>query len=281
MCIILKIGGALQDDMVPVLYQAIVAIQSTGVPVAVVHGGGPRISLALAKRNITLPFVNGVRMTPPEAMPVVEQVLWSEINFNITEKLCRLGINAIRVNGSNGLFQVASTPQIRSGEIQSVTATTIRSALEALQVPIVAPLGVDGCGLHYNINADSAAARLAVCVGATKVIFCTDVSGIYADFDKGRLLKSGTPALLTQFLQENKFTHGMIPKVTAVLTALAAGVNTAYVVNGRDAKSLLWAVQDNQNHLMAESRTYGTRIQHDAVQMEYTLRKEVSGVEYR
>jgi acetylglutamate kinase len=263
--VVLKIGGSLQSQMVPTLKTAISVFQTVKVPVAVVHGGGPRISAQLAKENMTLPFENGIRMTPPAAMPIVESALWSGVNQELSDELTAVGLNIVRVNGADGVFRVASTPMFRTGKIEHVHVEPVLGHLKSFRVPVIAPLGFDISHLRYNINADVAAAHLAGALHAQKVIFCTDVPGIYSDFEKGEKLYDTTPAELRSLLARNKFTNGMIPKVESVLLALAQGASSVYVIDGQDVESMLWAACDNPAESSHSSENHvGTRIVQEA-----------------
>ncbi len=259
MLIVVKIGGSLQDNMVPALHDAILTLQAARMHVAVVHGGGPAISKELAKQNMILPFHNGIRITPPEAMPIVESALWSHVNHDLATRLAEYGIGVSRVNGAHGLFHVASTPMMRTGQIKKVVPSSILQPLQVGKVPLICPLGVDENGLHYNINADVATAHLANALGAQKVIFCTDVSGIYADFDGGIKLYETTSNELSDLLANHKFTNGMIPKVEAALTTLSGSTSAVYVIDGRSSESLTWAICDNP-HVSNKMSEMGTRI---------------------
>ncbi len=264
MCVVLKIGGSLQTQMVPALRTAISVFQSVSVPVAVVHGGGPQISEALARKNMTLPFKNGIRMTTPAAMPIVESAMWSGVNQELSDRLSEYGLCVVRVNGADGVFHVASTPMLRTGHIDHVHVDYVLKHLKSFHIPIIAPLGFDSVHLRYNINADVAAAHLAGALHAEKVIFCTDVPGIYADFKNGEKLDDTTPSELKRLLSEHKFTNGMIPKVESVLLALENGASTVYVINGQDEESMLWAACDDPKVAASPAENHpGTRISHE------------------
>jgi acetylglutamate kinase len=269
--VVLKIGGSLQNQMIPALKTAISVLQSSRIPVAVVHGGGPRISAALAQENMTLPFENGIRMTPPAAMPIVESALFAGVNADLATELTAQGFAIVRENGANGIFRVKSTPMFRTGKIEHVHVGKVLRLMLADRVPVIAPLGYDLLHLHYNINADVATAHLAGALKAQKVIFCTDVPGIYSDFERGEKLSDTTPSVLNELLLQHKFTNGMIPKVESVLLALEMGASSVYVVDGQDEESMLWAVCDNPAISSLETENHaGTRIvQETERQMAY------------
>ncbi|WDL97858.1 acetylglutamate kinase [Alicyclobacillus sp. ALC3] len=242
---VLKMGGSLQGAGLAALASAIAWCQQSGQNVAVVHGGGPRISQALNEAGIDLPFVDGERVTTAAGMAVVERVLARDVNRELTASLQSAGIAAAGVSGADGVLEAVPLPgrerTARVGRV--VTEPLERLAVDGL-VPVMAPLGCDAYGLSYNINADLAAGAVAGALGAGRVVFLTDVPGIYENFEAKALLTDTSAEHLRQLLQAGRFHSGMIPKVNAVLSALAAGVQTAFVVDGADARALQWAVGD-------------------------------------
>lgn len=242
-CIVLKVGGSLGGDSGPAVIQAIERITGNGDSVVVVHGGGQRISAALTDAGITSTFVDGQRVTSAEAMEVVERVLAHEVNSEIVGVLRSSGIAAVGLSGADDILYGTPIPRLcRAARVHQVNPTALDAVITGRDVPVVAPVGRDEAGLHYNINADLAAAAIAGALHADKIVFLTDVDGIYADFAAGDLLIDTTDVELQQLMQAGRFVTGMIPKVESVLAALGAGVANAYVVNGRDVSAVLWAV---------------------------------------
>lgn len=277
---VLKMGGSLQGAGLEALAGAIAWCQSHQRRVVVVHGGGPRISQALRDAGIDLPFVSGERVTTPEAMAVVEHVLARDINRELTERLQSAGIDAIGLSGLDGVLEAAPlSGRGRTARVRHVNTESIELLVAEGHVPVLAPLGFDGTGYDtgtgtgagqsYNINADLAAGAVAGALGAERVVFLTDVPGIYENFEAKELLTDTSAEHLQHLLHAGRFHSGMIPKVNAVLSALAAGVQSAFVVDGADALALLWAVGDEGEGETGECvadaqrghRVLGTRVQ--------------------
>lgn len=242
---VLKVGGSLQGQHTTAVVAAMEAAAAAGQHIVVVHGGGPRITAALAEAGIAAEFVEGQRVTSPSAMTVVARVLAREVNPELVATLVGAGIRAAGLVGSDGLLYAQPIPGLqRVGRVERVDSGAIVAVLDDGLVPVIAPIGrADDAGL-CNINADLAASAIAGAVQAKKIIFLTDVPGIYADFAAKQLLQSTTLSALQTLRHEGKFSAGMIPKVDAVMSALAAGVPNAYVVHGADVSAVTWAVLD-------------------------------------
>lgn len=257
--VVFKMGGSLEKTGRTALAEAIAWCNGHNQNVAVVHGGGPRISRALDDAGITLPFVNGERVTTDAGMAVVERVLAGEVNAELVHSLQGVGVPAVQLSGAKGLLSAAPIPgRGRTARVAEVAVDVILARSAAGEVPVIAPIGSDNSGLTYNINADLAAGAIAGALGAERVVFLTDVPGIYEDWAAKTLLTDASAAQLAELQEAGRFHHGMIPKVTAVLHALQAGVSTAYVISGANADALSWAVQsDAQN---SSGCAMGTRI---------------------
>jgi acetylglutamate kinase len=254
----LKVGGSLREAAVAALAAAIAAAEDAGKPAVVVHGGGPRITQALRAAGIELPFVAGRRRTTAAAMPIVERVLVEEVGAEIAGSLERQGLRPLRLSGSEGLLRAAPIPGMeRTAEVASVDPAPLFTALRARRVPVVAPIGFDEGGLTYNINADVAAGAVAAALGADRIVFLTDVDGIYRGWPDGERIVEITPTDLDALIRDGILSAGMIPKAEAALAALRQGVAAAYMVNGRHPDAALWAVTAANDSAVE----YGTRIQ--------------------
>lgn len=264
---VLKMGGSLQGAGLQALSAAIGWCQGNGHRVVVVHGGGPRISGALEAAGIELPFVHGERLTTPEGMAVVERVLGQEVNAELTKSLRGAGIDAVGLSGTAGTIIAAPLPgRGRTARVGRVNVRDLQHLTALGHVPVLAPIGADEQGLSYNINADLAAGAVAGALAAQRVVFLTDVPGIYENFAAKQLMTDASAAELERLLSAGRFHSGMIPKVNAVLAALTAGVQRAYVVDGTDARALQWAVEADDADLGSGSdRDFGTRVQMEAV----------------
>lgn len=252
-------GGSLQGAGLAALADAIAWCVAYGRHVAVVHGGGPRISQALADIGIELPFVHGERVTTDAGMAVVERVLADEVNGELVGQLRGQRIAAVGMSGADEILVAAPLPNCgRTARVDRVAIDRIVDAADVGCVPVIAPIGSDGTGLTYNINADLAAGAIAGALNAERIVFLTDVPGIYENWEAKTLLTDASSERLEHLLQTGRFHQGMIPKVSAVLNALQTGVRTAYVVSGTDAKALVWAVRSGEED--GETRAFGTRI---------------------
>ncbi|OFW80320.1 MAG: acetylglutamate kinase [Alicyclobacillus sp. RIFOXYA1_FULL_53_8] len=262
--LVLKMGGSLGGDSLQAVASTIRMALAQERSVVLVHGGGPRISRALATQGIELPFVEGQRLTTDEAVHVVQRVL-AEINLEVVTLLQSVGIPALGVATDNGLLEASPIPGLkRTARVNYVNADPIREWTEAGQVPVFAPIGMKK-GLIYNMNADLAAAAIGGALGANRVVFLTDVAGIYENWETKKLLTNPSPQHLLQLYHAGSFQAGMIPKVEAVLACLDAGVPNAFVVDGRSEKAVAWASLATEDELGAQETPLGTRVTREGV----------------
>ncbi|MDI9260663.1 acetylglutamate kinase [Alicyclobacillus sendaiensis] len=251
--IVIKLGGSLEGSAETAVASAVQDALRRGWPVVLVHGGGPRISKRLRDAGIELPFVQGLRHTTEEAMPHVMAAL-AECNRDIVESLARHGVPVVAF--ADGEIVVAKdVGRQRTGEVAGVRVDAVRQAISSGRVPVIAPFGRDAAGWAYNINADHAASHIARALGAARLVFLTDVPGIYRDFKARDLLLDTTPEELERLLREGAFGAGMVPKVNAVLHAVRHGVREVWVVDGRDQEAVRMAAMGTN-----ERRAAGTRL---------------------
>ena len=257
--LVLKVGGSLKQDSLEAVVQAVESALGSGKSICVVHGGGPRITAALEKHQIQLPFVDGQRMTTPAAMEIVEQVL-KDINREIVQQLLDAGLPAVAVPVEMGVLQASPVPGLeRTARVGDVDTSVLKQWTGDGRVPVIAPVAKGSTGDSYNVNADIAAGAIAGAWQAKRAVFLTDVAGIYKDFERGELLTYAAVDDLKKLLASGSFTAGMIPKVGAVLEAIARGVHHAFVVDGRNRKAVTWAVSSDLNDSGGEL-PLGTRI---------------------
>jgi acetylglutamate kinase len=210
----------------------------------VVHGGGPDISRYSDRLGLEVRFVHGLRVTDAPTMELVKMVLVGKINKEIVAQLHVAGVSAVGLAGDDGGLisaEKASSPDADLGFVGRVARIDAR-VLERLSdfVPVVASVGVDADGQSYNINADTVAGRLAGALGARKVIFLTDVEGIFRDVaDRTSLIGECRLRDVREMVESGAAGSGMIPKLAAVTDALEAGVDAAHVVDGRVPHSVL------------------------------------------
>ena len=238
------INGALKDAVI----HDIVLLNLIGVRVVVVHGGGPEISDMLKKIGKESRFVNGLRYTDRETMDIVQMILCGKVNKDLVTLLEKAGGNGIGLGGMDGglfparrLTEEKGTDYGYVGDIVDVNPQPVVDVLEKGYIPVVSTVaqGIDD-ETNYNINADTAAAKLATALGAKKLILLTDVRGLMRDVhDEStvihRIKVSEVPALV----KEGVISGGMIPKVDCCVEAVRKGVERATILDGRVPHSIL------------------------------------------
>jgi acetylglutamate kinase len=214
-----------------------------GINPIIVHGGGPHISRAMGQLGMEPQWVEGLRVTDEETIRVVQSTLVGEINPDIVRLVNNHGSVATGVSGLDANLFLAEPQDPRLGFVGSVTKvnTDLIHTLQAQgYVPVVAPIARGADGKTYNLNADTAAGALAAAMGASKLIFLTDVEGLYRDFaDDSSLISRITKPDLAELVESGSASAGMIPKIHATLKALEAGVEQVHILDGRTQHSVL------------------------------------------
>lgn len=230
-------------------------LRLAGVDVVVVHGGGPQISIALRQAGLESRFIDGLRVTELEALPIIQNVLMEQISKPLVEMLSSRGVKSMALNGvTEDLFLAEVTREDlgRVGEVFAVRDGFLRELLGDSIIPVISSIAPDESGQLVNVNADLAASSVASVLGAAELLILTDVDGIYESYpDRDSLLQSVSSADLEKLSQ--RLEEGMIPKVEACLAALSSGVNRARVINGSIPHALK-LLQENPE-------TFGTRIE--------------------
>ena len=248
--ILVKYGGnAMVDDGLKRAFaEDIVFLRRCGVHPVVVHGGGPQISAMLKRLGIASEFRGGLRVTTPEAMEVVRMVLMGQVNRELVGLINQHGALAVGLSGEDaGLF----TAQRRGlqldgeqvdlglvGEVASVRPGAVADLIAAGRIPVVASIAPDDTGVVHNVNADTAAAALAVALGAEKLVMLTDVAGLYRNWPENPELVSSISAPDLRALLPS-LESGMVPKMEAALTAVDGKVERATIIDGRVPHALL------------------------------------------
>lgn len=245
--VVVKIGGAALDepDLANVVAEDLALLAFVGIKLIVVHGGGPQISTAMHEAGIRPTFVDGLRVTDDESIDVVRKVLLGSVNSDLVARLCRAGVKAVGLSGLDAdLIEArrASGPTGeelgRVGRVASIRVDLLTSLLQQGYTPAVAPLAAGPDGGMVNVNADAVAGSVAAAVGATKLVYMTNVEGLYGDLgDAGSLiseLKCDELADMTTTLSE-----GMRPKAESAIVALDAGVGKVHILDGRVRHALL------------------------------------------
>jgi len=243
--VVIKYGGAamIDEELKHSFAQDIVLLQSLGMQPVIVHGGGPEVSKAMEKLGQEVSFIDGLRVTSSENLKVAEMVLSGTINKEIITHLNTFGGKAVGVSGKDGLLIEARKKQHPGGidlcyvgEIASVNPELLLVLLKEGFLPVVSPIGLGKDGVTYNINADTTASRIAVALGAYKIIFMTDVDGVLEDGElKGQL--SAVEA--ERLIKKNVISGGMAPKVSAGIYCVKNGVESAQIINGTDPHSVI------------------------------------------
>ena len=244
--IVVKYGGnaMISDELRRAVMCDIILLSLVGIRVVVVHGGGPEISDMLKKLGHESRFVDGLRYTDEVTMDVVQSVLCGKVNKNLVAQLNRLGGRAIGLCGMDGqLFQAVRLDEKYGlvGRITGVDPEPVENALMSGYIPVVSTVaqGVDA-DTAYNINADTAAAKLAVALKAEKILLLTDVRGLLRDpKDESTLLPVVRLSQVPGLIQEGVIQGGMIPKVDCCVEAVRSGVKNAVILDGRIQHSIL------------------------------------------
>ncbi|MBD5788043.1 acetylglutamate kinase [Cellulosimicrobium terreum] len=259
--VVVKYGGnAMVDDTLKAAFaQDMVFLRRVGLRPVVVHGGGPQISAMLGRLGIESEFRGGLRVTTPEAMDVVRMVLTGQVSRELVGLINAHGPNAVGLSGEDGgLLQAQRRHATVDGEpvdvglvgdVVEVHPAAVQDLLDAGRIPVVSTIApdIEDPTQVLNVNADTAAAALAVALGAKKLIVLTDVEGLYTSWpDKGSLVAQITRSELAELLPS--LESGMVPKMEACLRAVEGGVPAATVIDGRVPHSLLLEVFTTQGN---------------------------------
>lgn len=251
--VVVKYGGnaMIDDDLKRAFADDIVFLRLAGLKPVVVHGGGPQISAMLDRLGIESEFRGGLRVTTPEAMDVVRMVLVGQVSREIVGLMNSHGPLAVGLSGEDaGLFTAKRQSALVDGEavdiglvgdVAEVNADAVRDLIDAGRIPVVSSVAPDADGVVHNVNADTAAAALAVELGAEKLVVLTDVEGLYRNYPADtEIVQEITAGELTTLLPS--LSSGMIPKMQACLRAVEGGVPEATIIDGRVPNSLLLEV---------------------------------------
>ena len=243
--VVIKYGGAamIEEQLKHDFAQDIVLLQSLGMLPVIVHGGGPEVSKAMEQLGQEVSFIDGLRVTSSENLKVAEMVLSGTINKEIIAHLNTFGGKAVGVSGKDGLL-IEARKKVHEGgvdlgfvgEIETVNPELLLVLLKQDFLPVVSPIGLGKDGITYNINADTTASRIAVSLGAYKIIFMSDVDGV---LEKGKLHGQLSAREAENLIKKNVIGGGMAPKVEAGLFCVKNGVESAQIINGTDSHSVI------------------------------------------
>jgi len=256
---VIKYGGNAMTD--PALQKAfaedVVLLKLVGINPVVVHGGGPQIEQALKRLGMKGEFIQGMRVTDPQTMEVVEWVLGGEVQQDIVGLINQAGGKAVGLTGRDGAMIRAqklkmldnADPSIEHdigqvGDIVSVDPSVVKALQDDAFIPVISPIGFGENNESYNINADVVAAKLATVLKAEKLLMLTNISGV---LDKqGQLLTDLTARRIDELFADGTISGGMLPKIAGALDAAKSGVNAVHIVDGRVPHVLLLEILTEQ-----------------------------------
>ena len=252
--IVVKYGGSAMsnEELQKNVIKDVPLLKLVGFKPIIVHGGGKEISRWVGKVGKEAEFVNGLRVTDEETMEIAEMVL-SKVNKRLVTMVQELGVKAVGVSGKDGgLLHVdkkyADGKDIGFvGDIKHVDPKILYDLLEKDFLPIVAPIGLDDNFDTFNINADDAACAIAKAVGADKLVFLTDIEGLYKDInDKNSFISRITASEADDLISEGFIGGGMLPKLNNCTSAIKNGVNRVHILDGRIPHCLLLEIFTNE-----------------------------------
>ena len=243
--IVIKYGGSIGSKDFINFTRDVVLMKLLGLNPILVHGGGLEISKELQKNNIESKFINGLRVTCKKTLKIVENVLFKKINKQIVKMIIENGGKSIGISGNklNMLRVKKFTSGLngadigRVGEITSVNKKLMKKYLQNDMIPVITPVGINHKGETFNINADHAAAKIAACLKAEKLIILTDVEGIIDN--KNKLISSINKKNINKLIKDGVIQKGMVPKVKNMIDALSEGVNKAHIIDGRTKNAII------------------------------------------
>ncbi len=242
---IIKLGGSAMEDEEnwKRVIRDIALLKYVGINPVLVHGGGKRISYYMEKLSLKARFIEGERVTDEETMKVVKMVLLGLINKELVNQLNSEGCQAIGISGEDGNLIQARRKEKSVlglvGEVEKVNPEIIKRLINEDYLPVVASIGCSREGLSLNINADLVAGSLAAALKADKLIFLTDVDGLFADSSSKKLISEIDSKEVEKFIKTQKGIGGMLPKLKGAVEAIKGGVNRVHILNGAKPHSLI------------------------------------------
>jgi acetylglutamate kinase len=246
--VVIKYGGnaMTEPDLVDLFAQDVALMRLVGMNPVVVHGGGPQISELMRRLGKEPVFVDGLRVTDAETVDIVRMALVGKVNREVVAAINRHGPYAVGLSGEDaGLITVAPRdPRLGFvGDVTHINAWVLERQINEELIPVVATIGVDEDGQAYNVNADAVAGAIAAALKAEKLVYLTNVAGLYGDLDDEKSLISQI-ALddLEHMISSGSLHAGMVPKVASCVSALRQGVGRAHLLDGRIPHALLLEV---------------------------------------
>lgn len=247
--VVVKYGGnaMINEDLKNSVMEDVTLLKYIGMNPIIVHGGGPDISAALKTYHIESRFQNGLRVTDAETMRIAQMVLVGKTNKEIVSLVNKKGGKALGLCGiDGGLIECEPLREDSEGnpidvgyvgKIVGINKKMLQKIASDEYIPVIAPIGTDGCGQSYNINADTVASAVATAIQAEKLIFLTDVEGVKDN--EGNIIYEITTDAAGKLIDDGTISGGMIPKVRACTEAVKKGVNRVHIIDGRILHSIL------------------------------------------
>ena len=252
--IVVKYGGSAMsnEELQKNVIKDVTLLKLVGFKPIIVHGGGKEISRWVGKVGKEAQFINGLRVTDEETMEIAEMVL-NKVNKSLVTMVEELGVKAVGISGKDGRLLNVEKKYSNGqdigfvGDVKQVNAKILYDLLENDYLPIVAPIGLDDECQTYNINADDAACAIAKAVGADKLVFLTDIEGLYKDInDKSSFISRITASDADALIEEGFIGGGMLPKLNNCTSAIKNGVNRVHILDGRIPHCLLLEIFTNE-----------------------------------
>jgi acetylglutamate kinase len=243
--VVIKYGGsAMEDpDLADLFAQDVVLMRLVGMNPVVVHGGGPQISDLMRRLGKEPEFVDGLRVTDAETVDIVRMALVGKVNREIVASVNRHGSYAVGLSGEDaGLITVGQRDDKLGyvGDIRRIDPSILERLLREELIPVVATVGVDEAGQAYNVNADTVAGAIAESLRAEKLVYLTNVAGMYSDLaDEASLISRIDVDRLAALVDAGALSEGMIPKARSCVDAVKSGVSRAHILDGRIPHALL------------------------------------------
>jgi len=243
--VVIKYGGSAMEDpaLADLFAQDVVLMRLVGMNPVVVHGGGPQISDLMRRLGKEPEFVDGLRVTDAETVDIVRMALVGKVNREIVASVNRHGSYAVGLSGEDaGLITVKARDERLGfvGDVRRIDPSILARLIREELIPVVATVGVDEAGQAYNVNADTVAGAIAESLAAEKLVYLTNVTGLYRDLaDEGSLVSRIDATALAEIVDGGAVSEGMIPKLRSCLDALKGGVARAHILDGRIPHALL------------------------------------------
>ena len=250
--IVIKYGGSImeKDNLREAFYKDVALLSCVGVRPIIIHGGGPEINHWLKKLNISPKFENGIRVTDPKTMEIVEMVLMGRVNKQIVSGINKTGSLSVGLSGLDG--NLIQTRQLGDGshglvgDITRINSEILNPIIDKGYIPVISSIGSTIEGIKHNINADFVAGEIAAAINAEKLILLTDTPGILKDLSKpDSLLKVIKLKDVRKLIDQNIVSDGMRPKTECCIRALAQGIKAAHIIDGRIEHALLLEIFTN------------------------------------